>query len=116
MLADLRLPLCVSAALQSSLDSVVRRKTLPNGFEIIVVQNSAVPLATALVAVRNGAFTQDTDEVGLAPLYEHLLFRSFGHGPGDFAIEGGKLQGADRATTGGGGVRYFPPGPFPKIR
>ena len=94
MLSHLLIPLCVSAALQSSLDSSVRRKSLANGLEVIVVPNSAVPLATALVAVRNGAFTQDLDEAGLAHLYEHLLFHSFRHNPEAFAIEASKLKGA----------------------
>lgn len=108
MLPYLFVPLlAMSTALQSKPDTFVQRRTLPNGLEIIVVRNSAVPLATALVAVRNGAFTQDTDEVGLAHLYEHLLFRSFGHGPEDFGIEAGKLKGDYEATTDEEVVRYF---------
>jgi len=108
MLPHALLPLFLAGVtLQSSLDSVVQRRKLANGLEVIVVENPAVPLATALLAVRNGAFTQDTDEVGLAHLYEHLLFRSFGHSPEDFAIEVGKLKGGYGATTGEEVVRYF---------
>ena len=107
MLSYLFLPLCVSAALQSSLDSVVQRKKLANGLEVIVVQNSAVPLATALVAVRNGAFTQDSDEAGLAHLYEHLLFHSFRHTPYDFDVAVSKLKGADNGMTSSEVVAYY---------
>ncbi len=107
MLAHVLLPLCVSAALQSSLDSVVRRKTLPNGLEVIVVRNSAVPLATALVAVHNGAFTQDSDDAGLAHMYEHLLFHSFRNSPDAFAIETTRLKGASNGETSAEVVDYY---------
>jgi zinc protease len=96
-----------AATLQSSLDSIVQRRTLANGLEVIVVQNAAVPLATALVAVHNGAFTQDSDEAGLAHLYEHLLFHSFRHNPAAFAIEATKLKGAYNGTTSAEVVNYF---------
>ena len=107
MLAHLLLPLCVSAALQSSLDSVVRRKTLPNGLEVIVVRNSAVPLATALVAVHNGAFTQDSGDAGLAHMYEHLLFHSFRNSPDAFGIETTRLKGASNGETSAEVVDYY---------
>jgi len=107
MLSHLLLPLCVSAALQSSLDSVVRRKTLPNGLEVIVVRNSAVPLATALVAVHNGAFTQDSGDAGLAHMYEHLLFHSFRNSPDAFGIETTKLKGASNGETSAEVVDYY---------
>ena len=107
MLAHLLIPLCVSAALQSSLDSVVRRKTLPNGLEVIVVRSSAVPLATALVAVHNGAFTQDSGDAGLAHMYEHLLFHAFRNGPDAFAIETTKLKGASNGETSAEVVDYY---------
>jgi zinc protease len=96
-----------ATALQSSLDSIVQRRRLANGLEVIIVQNAAVPLATALVAVHNGAFTQDSDEAGLAHLYEHLLFHSFRHNPSAFAIEATKLKGAYNGTTSAEVVNYF---------
>ncbi len=107
MLAHVLLPLCVSAALQSSLDSVIRRKTLPNGLEVIVVRNSAVPLATALVAVHNGAFTQDSGDAGLAHMYEHLLFHSFRNSPDAFGIETTRLKGASNGETSAEVVDYY---------
>jgi zinc protease len=107
MLAHLLIPLYVSAALQSSLDSIVRRKSLANGLEVIVVRNAAVPLATALVAVRNGAFTQDSGDAGLAHLYEHLLFHAFRNSPDAFAIETTKLKGASNGETSAEVVDYY---------
>ncbi len=96
-----------AVALQSSLDSIVQRRKLANGLEVIVIQNAAVPLATALVAVHNGAFTQDSDEAGLAHLYEHLLFHSFRHNPEAFAIEATKLKGVGNGGTSSEVVDYY---------
>lgn len=47
---------------------------LPNGLEVFVVENHAVPLATICVAFRCGAIAQDPDTAGLFHLYEHMLF------------------------------------------
>jgi zinc protease len=94
-------------ALQSPLGRVMHRTTLDNGLQVIVVENSAVPLATALIAVHNGAFTQDSDEAGLAHLYEHLLFHSFRHNPSAFGIETTKLKGVYNGTTSEEVVNYF---------
>src|SRR5436853_6830016 len=72
-------------AQDSSSARLIHRTRLENGLDVITVENDAVPLATVLVAVRNGAFTQDSADQGMAHLYEHLLFRSFGNGPDAFA-------------------------------
>lgn len=106
----LALPVRVTA-LQSSL----QRKTLANGLEVIVVPNASVPLATALIAVRNGAFTQDSGEAGLAHLYEHVLFRSFRNDPSAFGIEATKLKGTYNGTTSEEVVDYYVQVPSDKI-
>ena len=51
-------------------------KTLPNGLEVIVYQDSSVPLVTAELAVRNGSFTEPPELNGLSHLYEHMFFKS----------------------------------------
>ncbi len=102
-------------AVQSPLERVMHRKTLDNGLQVIVMENAAVPLATALVAVHNGAFTQDSDEAGLAHLYEHLLFRSFRHNPSAFGIETTKLKGVYNGTTSQEVVNYFVQVPSDRI-
>src|SRR5947207_3344398 len=86
-------------AQDSSLARLIHRTRLENGLDVITVENDAVPLATVLVAVRNGAFTQDSADQGMAHLYEHLLFRSFGNGPDAFAIEVTRLNGAYNGAT-----------------
>src|SRR5438046_10340860 len=63
-------------AQQSPLGRFIRQTRLDNGLDAIVVENHAVPLATVLVAVRNGALTQDPAQRGLAHLYEPVPFLS----------------------------------------
>jgi hypothetical protein len=40
-----------------SIEVPIVTKTLPNGLEVIVLRDTAVPLATVELAVRNGSFT-----------------------------------------------------------
>src|SRR5207237_594979 len=85
----------------------IHRSQLDNGLDMIVVENHAVPLTTLLVAVRNGAFTQDSAEQGLAHLYEHLLFRSYHGRPDAFGIEVTKLNGTYNGATDAEVVYYY---------
>lgn len=50
-------------------------KTLPNGLEVIVLQDTSVPLVTVELAVRNGSFTEPPELHGLSHLYEHMFFK-----------------------------------------
>ena len=38
---------------------------LPNGLEVLVIENSKVPLATIEIAVKNGAYTEGPEYSGL---------------------------------------------------
>jgi zinc protease len=70
--------LAVAAAAQPPrLQELLRRDTLPNGLTVIVVENHAVPLATAHIVFRGGAATQTPDIQGVPHLFEHMLFRSY---------------------------------------
>src|SRR5215207_7000171 len=64
------------AAQRAELERRIRRDTLPNGLEIIVVENHGVPLATIEADVRNGSFTQSPNYEGLSHLYEHMFFKA----------------------------------------
>jgi len=63
-------------AQRAQLEKVVHRQTLANGLEVIVIENHGVPLVTAEVTVRNGAFTQTPEYAGLAHMYEHMFFKA----------------------------------------
>src|SRR5689334_15082244 len=68
-------PLPVKAQ-RAELEKIIQRRVLPNGLEVIVVENHGVPLATVEVNVRNGSFTQTPEYAGLAHMYEHMFFRA----------------------------------------
>ncbi|HVH10948.1 MAG TPA: pitrilysin family protein [Gemmatimonadales bacterium] len=91
----------------SALARPIHRSRLENGLDVIVVASGAVPLATVLVAVRNGAFTQDSAEEGLAHLYEHILFRSYRGDATAFAREASRLHGRWNGATDEEVVYYF---------
>lgn len=63
-------------AQRAELERIIKRRVLPNGLEVIVVENHGVPLATVEVNVRNGSFTQTPEYAGLAHMYEHMFFRA----------------------------------------
>src|SRR6185437_6733609 len=63
-------------AQRAELEQHVQRRTLPNGLDIIVVQNRGVPLVTIEADVKNGSFTQGPQYEGLSHLYEHMFFKA----------------------------------------
>gem|GEM_PF-174730 len=65
---DASVPLAETAKLVS--------ETLPNGLEIIVLEDHSVPLVTVELAVRNGSFTEPPELNGLSHLYEHMFFKA----------------------------------------
>ena len=50
--------------------------TLPNGLDVIAVENHIVPLVTVELNVRNGSYTEPTEYNGLSHLYEHMFFKA----------------------------------------
>jgi zinc protease len=50
-------------------------RTLPNGLEVIVIENPAVPLVTVEIAVHAGGFVEPPELDGLSHLYEHMFFK-----------------------------------------
>src|SRR5437588_2199511 len=51
-------------------------KVLPNGLEVIVLEDHSVPLVTVELAVRNGSFTEPPELNGLSHLFEHMFFKA----------------------------------------
>ena len=96
-----------AAAQQSPLARSIHQTQLDNGLAVVVVENHAVPLATVLVAVRNGAFTQEPAEEGLAHLYEHILFRSYQGDPNAFGRAAARLNAAFNGATSEEVVYFF---------
>lgn len=65
-----------TAAAQQGIELPFVSKTLPNGLEVIVLQDSSVPIVTVEIAVRNGSFTEPPELNGLSHLYEHMFFKT----------------------------------------
>ena len=49
-------------------------KTLSNGLEVIVHEDSSTPLATINILYKVGARDEDPERTGFAHLFEHLMF------------------------------------------
>jgi zinc protease len=97
------------AAQRAQLERRIRRDTLPNGLEIIVVENHGVPLATIEANVRNGSFTQSPSYEGLSHLYEHMFFkanRSYPE-PDAFVARASELGAVFNASTREEVVNYY---------
>lgn len=101
-------PAIVSAQ-RAELEKIIKRKVLPNGLEVIVVENHGVPLATVEVDVKNGSFTQSPEFAGLAHMYEHMFFRSNAQYPESESFVGraGDLGAVFNGTTAEERVNYY---------
>jgi len=111
LLATLSFCTIASRALaqRAELESHIQRTTLPNGLEVIVVQNKGVPLVTIEADVKNGSFTQGPDYEGLSHLYEHMFFKAntaFPN-PDDFVGRAAELGAEFNGTTSEERVNYF---------
>ena len=96
-------------AQRAQLEKVVQRRTLANGLEVIVIENHGVPLVTAEVTVRNGAFTQSPEYAGLAHMYEHMFFKANARFPDSdqYIDEMSKLGAVFNASTREEQVNYY---------
>jgi zinc protease len=54
----------------------INSRVLPNGLEIVTLEDHSVPLVTIELAVRNGSFTEPPELNGLSHLYEHMFFKA----------------------------------------
>jgi len=96
-------------AQRAELEKIIQRKVLPNGLEVIVVENHGVPLATIEVDVKNGSFTQSPEYAGLAHMYEHMFFRANSKYPQPeaFVDRAGDLGAVFNGTTAEERVNYY---------
>src|SRR5438105_2035027 len=97
------------AGQRAELERHIKRSTLPNGLEIIVVENRGVPLVTIEADVKNGSFTQGPEFEGLSHLYEHMFFKANGtySNPDDFIGRASELGAEFNGTTSEERVNYY---------
>jgi zinc protease len=84
-------------------------KKLPNGLEVVVIENNKVPLATIEIAVKNGAYTEGPEYSGLSHLFEHMFFKANRDYPDQekFLKRVQELGAIWNGTTGDERVNYF---------
>jgi len=94
---------------RAELERHVQRTTLPNGLEVIVVQNRGVPLVTIEADVKNGSFTQAPEFSGLSHLYEHMFFKANKEYPmtDQFVAKASELGAEFNGTTSEERVNYY---------
>ena len=82
---------------------------LKNGLEILVIEDSTVPLVTLELTVRNGAYTESPEYDGLSHLYEHMFFKANKDYPSQeaFMQRVNELGVAFNGTTSNERVNYF---------
>jgi zinc protease len=99
----------VVPAQRAELEKIIQRRVLPNGLEVIAVENHGVPLVTIEADVKNGSFTQPPEYAGLAHMYEHMFFRanSAYSQPEAFVDRAGDLGAVYNGTTSEERVNYY---------
>src|SRR5689334_6071130 len=109
-------PLSANAQ-RAELEKIIQRKVLPNGLEVIVVENHGVPLATVEIDVKNGSFTQTPEYEGLAHMYEHMFFRANSKypEPNQFWDKASDLGAVFNASTREEVVNYYMTVPAEKL-
>jgi len=107
-LACALLPLA-AAAQRADLEKIIHRQVLPNGLEVIVVENHGVPLVTVEIDVKNGSFTQTPETAGLAHMYEHMFFRASRRFPGsdEFVERAADMGAVFNGSTREENVNYY---------
>src|SRR4051812_48936665 len=68
------LPVLSQAQLKLPANMFLRK--LPNGLDVLVVEDNSVPLATIMITCKNGSFTETPQFNGLSHLYEHMFFKA----------------------------------------
>ncbi|MBX7226155.1 MAG: insulinase family protein [Chitinophagales bacterium] len=84
-------------------------KKLPNGLEILVIEDNSVPLATCEITVHNGSYCEDSTYNGLSHMYEHMFFKANKDYPSQekFLDRINELGISFNGTTSNERVNYF---------
>ncbi len=94
---------------QTNLPENFHYDKLPNGMEVLVIQDPAVPLATIELTVRNGAYCEPPQFDGLSHLYEHMFFKANKDFPSQeaFMKKMNEMGATFNGTTSTDRVNYF---------
>src|ERR1700712_31355 len=75
---------------QKQLSSNMYMTTLPNGLDVLVVEDNSVPLASIMMTFKAGEFTESESDNGLTALYQNMLLKNNKHYE-DFYYNSGEL-------------------------
>lgn len=81
---------------------------LPNGMQVVLIENHRAPVVTHMVWYKVGAADEDIGHSGLAHFFEHLMFKGTESVPaGEFSKRVKRLGGNDNAFTSLDYTAYF---------
>jgi zinc protease len=105
-----------ASAQRATLEKLVKQQKLENGLDVIVMENHAVPIATAEIVFRGGAASQEPNDQGVPHLFEHMLFKGYGGTiRRSFSSEAAALHAGYNGTTDDEAVTYYLTLPSKKI-
>lgn len=108
---SLALTLILSLALPAFAGDIpgLTSKKLPNGLDVIVIENHSSPLVTVEIAVKSGSFVEGPDFNGLSHLYEHMFFKGNRVIPNQekYLARLGELGGSWNGSTQTERVNYY---------
>src|SRR6201994_1528940 len=82
--------------------------TLPNGLQVVVIQDHRTPVVTQMIWYKGGSADETPGKSGLAPFLEHLMFKGTGKHPvGEFSQTVLKVGGNETAFTSVDYTGYF---------
>src|SRR5260370_11908425 len=86
--------------------------TLPNGLQVLVIQDHRTPVVTQMVWYKVGSADETPGKSGLAHFLEHLMFKgTTKHPAGEFSQTVLKVAGNHNASTSPPHPAYLPPPP-----
>ncbi|MCU0908972.1 MAG: insulinase family protein [Rhodobacteraceae bacterium] len=108
MFRALVLGLSLSLAALSARAAEITDFTLPNGLQVVVIEDSRAPVVVHMLWYRVGAADEAPGESGLAHFLEHLMFKGTETlAPGEFSTTVAANGGSDNAFTSWDYTAYF---------
>lgn len=91
---------CLVWAAAGPASAETEKHALPNGLEVLLIENHRAPVVSLMVYVKAGSASEGPDEIGLAHLMEHMVFKGTARrGPGQIAREVEAAGGEINAYT-----------------
>ncbi len=108
MIRALVLGLSLSLAALSARAAEITDFTLPNGLQVVVIEDDRAPVVVHMLWYRVGAADEAPGESGLAHFLEHLMFKGTDTlAPGEFSATVAANGGSDNAFTSWDYTAYF---------